>query len=24
VVRACDPPPARMESAPANVSALVD
>src|SRR5437763_10047722 len=24
VVRACDPPPTRMESAPANVSALVD
>ncbi len=24
VVRSCDPPPARMESAPANVSALVD
>src|SRR4029079_1858684 len=24
VVRSCDPPPARMESAPANVTALVD
>ena len=24
VVRSCDPPPARMEAAPANVSALVD
>jgi hypothetical protein len=24
VVRSCDPPPARLEAAPANVSALVD